>query len=180
MNFIIYDLEATCWKGRPPGETQETIEIGAVHINSYGEELGSYNRFIRPMVNPILSPFCRELTSISQEDVNRAERFPTVIEEFQDWIGIFDEDYLLCSWGNFDKIMLERDCELHKLPAEWLDAHINLKKQYHAMKRLRRPFGLKKAVVKEGFEFTGIHHRGISDAENLAKVFTKYVDEWQY
>ena len=88
MNFIIYDLEATCWTGRPPGLVQETIEIGAVHINGYGEELGSFNKFIRPIVNPNLSPFCRELTSITQEDVNRANTFPSVIEAFQDWIDI--------------------------------------------------------------------------------------------
>ncbi len=180
MNFIIYDLEATCWKGRPIGETQETIEIGAVQVNRYGEVLGSYNRFVRPIINPILSPFCRELTSISQEDVNRAHTFPNVIEEFQDWIGIFEEDYLLCSWGSFDKTMLERDCLLHDLSDDWLQQHINIKRQYHQLKRLHRPCGLKRAVVKEGFEFTGIQHRGISDAENLAKVFTKYVDEWQF
>ena len=180
MNFIIYDLEATCWDGRPLGEVQETIEIGAVHVNSYGEDLGSFNRFIRPKVNPILSPFCKDLTSITQEDVNRADTFLTVIEEFQDWIGVFDQEYLLCSWGSFDKTQLIKDCDLHEVEADWLEAHINIKRQYHDIKKLSRPCGLRRAVVKEGFEFTGIQHRGISDAENLAKVFIKYVDEWQF
>ena len=40
--------------------------------------------------------------------------------------------------------------------------------------------GLRKAVEKEGFEFTGTHHRGIDDAVNLVKVFNKYLDEWYY
>jgi 3'-5' exoribonuclease 1 len=47
-------------------------------------------------------------------------------------------------------------------------------------KRMKQPIGLKKAVVREGFEFTGIHHRGISDAENLAKIFAKHLDVWQF
>ncbi len=180
MKFIIFDLEATCWMGRPPGMVQETIEIGAIQLNNYGEELGSFNRFIRPIIHPNLSAFCRELTSIDQDDVDRADNFPQVIEEFKDWIDVDEEDYLLCSWGGFDKKMLARDCALHDLHDDWLDQHINLKRQYQLFKRLHRPCGLKSAVRKEGFEFTGIHHRGIADAENLTKVFRKHLDVWQY
>jgi len=180
LNFIIYDLEATCWEGAPNGLEQETIEIGAFCLNDYGEFLGSYNRFIKPILNPYLSPFCKELTTITQEEVNRARIFPQVIEEFQDWAEIFEKEYLLCSWGSFDKKMFINDCMLHKMEFDWVEKHINLKRQYHEYKKLRRPCGLKKAVEKEGFEFTGIHHRGISDAENLAKVFKKHLDIWQF
>lgn len=180
MNFIIYDLEATCWRGRPPGYVQEVIEIGAVKMNGFGEIEDKFCRFIRPEVNPVLSSFCRELTSITQEQVNRANKFESVIEDFQDWINIFEDNYLLCSWGNFDKTALINDCERVGVEADWLEEHINVKKQYQRLKGLKNPRGLRKAVEKEGFEFTGIHHRGISDAENLAKVFGKYLDEWQF
>lgn len=181
MNFIIYDLEATCWEGAPASQTQETIEVGAVKVNAYGEVLGSFNRFIKPILNPYLSYFCQELTSIDQSQINRADGFVDVIETFQDWIEIFDEPYLLCSWGNFDRKMLVQDCILHDMESDWVsDHHINLKRQYQEFKRLRRPRGLKRAVEKEGFEFTGIHHRGISDAENLAKIFIKHRDMWVY
>lgn len=180
MNYIIYDLEATCWENAPPNLVQEVIEIGALRLNEYAEVIGSYNRFVKPILNPFLSPFCKSLTSIEQEDINKARKFPQVIEEFQEWAGIFDEDYLLCSWGSFDAKALTKDCELHKIDADWIDGHsINLKSQYQELKRLHRPCGLKSAVKKEGFEFTGIHHRGISDAENLTKIFTKYLDEWR-
>lgn len=181
MNFIIFDLEATCWKGKPQSKTQETIEIGALLINGYGEEVkGSYNRFIKPVLNPYLSYYCTELTSIEQEQVNRAEKFDRVIEEFQDWAEIFYDDYMLCSWGDFDKKILINDCELHNIEDYWLDNHINLKRQYQEIKRLSKPRGLKSSVEKEGFDFTGIHHRAISDAENLAKLFVKYLDEWRF
>lgn len=166
--------------GRPPGLIQEIIEIGAYLLNPYGEVIGEYNRFVRPTFNAHLSSFCQELTSIRQEDVDRASTFPVVIEEFQEWAGIGEEDYLLCSWGKFDKVMFINDCNLHQLESDWVEPHINIKKQYQDIKRLRRPIGLKNAVEKEGFEFSGTHHRGIDDALNLAKVFTKYLDEWQY
>ena len=180
MNFIIYDLEATCWRGRPPRKVQEIIEIGALLVNDYGEVEDVFSRFVRPVVSPNLSAFCEELTSINQEDIDRADTFDRVIEDFQDWGRVFDEDYVLCSWGNFDKRMLKQDCELHDLESDWVSPHINLKKQYQSIRRLRKPTGLRRTVEHEGFEFTGIHHRAIADAENLTKVFTKYLDMWQY
>jgi len=181
MNFIIYDLEATCWEGRPPNKVQEIIEIGAIALNPYGEVTGSFNKFVRPVVNPNLSLFCRQLTSIEQEQVNRAKEFPQVIEHFQDWAAIFEEDYLLASWGRFDKRMLIQDCELHEMEADWIAPHhFNIKQEYTQLKGLRKARGLRRSVEKEGFEFTGMHHRAISDAENLAKIFAKYIDAWQY
>ena len=180
MNYIIYDLECTCWQHRPPEMVMETIEIGACLLNEFGELEDSFCRFVRPKIHPVLSDFCQKLTSITQIDVNRADKFEYVIEDFKRWIGVSSEEYLLCSWGGFDKTQLIKDCTLHDLEHEWLQKHINLKDQYQKFRRLDQPIGLKKAVIREGFEFTGIHHRGISDAENLAKIFSKNLDVWQF
>ncbi|HMQ07755.1 MAG TPA: 3'-5' exonuclease [Saprospiraceae bacterium] len=180
MNFIVYDLEATCWMGKPPKGIQEIIEIGAFKINHFGEAISSFSSFIQPVANPKLSPFCQKLTSITQSDVDGARKFPQVIQQFQDWIDIYDEEYLLCSWGKFDIDLLRNDCNLHRIETGWLDYHTNLKSQYHEFKKMVKYTGLKNTVDREGFEFTGVQHRAISDAENLAKIFIKYIDEWIY
>lgn len=159
---------------------QEIIEIGAVKLDGYGDVQGAFSRFIKPVIHPHLSLFCQQLTTITQADVDRASGFPAVIEDFQDWAEIFDEDYLLCSWGSFDKKMLIQDCQLHDLEEDWVENHINLKQQYHDIKRLRTRRGLKAALNAEGLEFTGTHHRGIDDARNLAKIFLQYRDVWQW
>jgi inhibitor of KinA sporulation pathway (predicted exonuclease) len=159
---------------------QEIIEIGAIKLNPYGEVTGTFNQFVKPVLNPRLSAFCQELTTIEQGAIDRAKSFTEVVEHFQDWAEIFEEDYLLCSWGAFDRHMLIQDCRLHRMEEDWAEEHINLKRQYQELKKLRRPWGLKRAVEAEGFEFTGVHHRGIDDAENLAKIFGKYLDEWRY
>lgn len=178
MNYIIYDLEATCWENPPPDYEQEIIEIGAYKLNHFGEIRGTFNRFIKPSVHPVLSQFCRELTGIEQTSVNRAKTFPEVIEEFRDWGRIDEGDYLLCSWGSFDRKMLVADSRLHRLDAEWAERHINLKEQYRQMKRMKRSPGLRKTVEMEDILFTGQHHRAISDAENLVKLFLKYLGDW--
>jgi inhibitor of KinA sporulation pathway (predicted exonuclease) len=180
VNYIIYDLEATCWENPPEGFIQETIEIGAFRINHFGEIRGKFNRFVKPVVHPTLSPFCRQLTTINQEDVNRAKTFPDVIQEFQDWAYMDEEEYVLCSWGNFDHKLLAADCRLHRLEPEWTEKHSNLKEQYRIMKRMKTGVGLRKAIEKEGILFTGTHHRGISDAENLVKLFLKYLGNWSF
>ena len=105
MNFIIYDLEATCWnqdafKLRP----QEIIEIGALSVNNFGEIQDTFSSLIKPTLYPDLSIFCQELTNITTQDTNKAPLFPVVIERFLDWVNI-EEDYMLCSWGHFDKKM---------------------------------------------------------------------------
>ncbi|MEM9824691.1 MAG: 3'-5' exonuclease, partial [Bacteroidota bacterium] len=84
MNYVIFDLEATCWEYNFDDRLQETIEIGAFLLTPFGEIVGEYNRFIRPKLYPDLSVYCKELTSITQEEINRALPFDQVIEEFQD------------------------------------------------------------------------------------------------
>lgn len=180
MNFIIYDLEATCWDGRPPGMIQEVIEIGAYKIDEYGQAVDKFSRFIKPQVHPVLSLFCRQLTGISQADINRASDYQRVIEDFLDWIDI-DEDYLLCSWGDFDRKIFIKNCNQHRMDFEWADDyHLNLKAQYYRIRNFSKPVGLQKALRVEGFEFDGDPHRGIDDAYNTCKIFMHLMDHWSY
>jgi 3'-5' exoribonuclease 1 len=133
MTYIIYDLEGTCWQNKPDGYVNETIEIGAVKLDEYGEVLSEFNAFIRPKIHPVLSSFCQNLTSISQIDVNRAEQFPRVIEDFMDWIDIEGEEYWLCSWGGYDKRQLVQDCQLHDFGTAWLECHVNINLQAYTI-----------------------------------------------
>lgn len=178
MNFIIFDLEATCWRGRPPKGITEIIEIGAVKVDRSGDVVDTFSEFVKPMVNPHLSGFCKSLTNISQEEVDGAEYFDRVVSRFKEWGEVYDDEYLLCSWGHDDSLLLRNDCRLHKIEEHWVNEFVDLKKSYRNLKQLKHASGLKSTVKKEGFEFTGIHHRAISDAENLAKVFIKHLEDW--
>lgn len=178
MNFIVFDLEATCWRGRPPKGITEIIEIGAYKINRYSEVTDTFSQFVKPIVNPQLSGFCKKLTSIEQENVDGAQTFDKVIDQFIEWGEIDTEDYVLCSWGHDDAHLLRNDCYLHKIEEDWTYHFIDIKKRYSQIKGLKNASGLKSTVKKEGFEFDGPHHRAISDAANLAKIFIKYFEEW--
>ncbi len=181
MHYIIYDLEATCWQNRPPSIPQETIEFGAYRLSRDGEALASFQAFVRPQLHPRLSSFCQELTGIEQSDIDRADAFDIVADDFLEFIGYDDdEEYLLCSWGDFDAKQLRRDCALHRMDDEWIRPHINLKEQYRTMHRLPKPRGLARSVVASGHTWDGAQHRAIDDARNLVKVFRAHIDEWVY
>ena len=181
MDFIIFDLEATCWQNRPTSVPQETIEFGAFKLHGDGSYAGKFQAFVRPKLHPRLSSFCTQLTNIDQADIDRAQDFATVSEDFIEFIGYNDNnEYLLCSWGDFDAHQLRRDCDLHRLDDDWTYPHINLKAQYQQIVRRDKPVGLAKAVGSVGRQWEGVQHRALDDARNLVEVFLAHIDEWAY
>ena len=177
MNYIVLDLEATCWKNRHTNKPNEIIEIGAVKIDSSGRIVDEFSEFVRPKLHPFLSDFCKELTTITQEDIDNADFFHTVIEAFKTWINL-KEPYILCSWGYYDKNQFVSDCELHDLDTEWVEPHISIKHQYAEIKGIRRPIGMAGALKLEMISLDGTHHRGIDDARNISKIFLRHFGKW--
>jgi len=155
MNYIIFDLEATCWEGWDKSQN-ETIEIGAVLIDDSKTIRSEFCQFVKPLKHPILSDFCTELTSIQQTDVDEAPYFGEAVEAFKAWFGFGEEDYILCSWGIYDKKQLESDCQIHGLSADWVQRHISLKYQYGQLKKLRRAIGMKNALINEKLDSTSV------------------------
>jgi 3'-5' exoribonuclease 1 len=178
VNYIILDLEATCWQEKGLKNKSEIIEIGAIKINQSQQLISQFSSFVKPSLHPVLSPFCTQLTSIQQKDMELAETFPTVLRQFKEWINV-EEAYVLCSWGFYDKQQFKQDCLLHHLETNWLEQHISLKHQHATIKGLKKPMGMAGALYIEGLTLEGTHHRGIDDAKNIAKIFLKYFGKWK-
>ncbi|WP_412846829.1 exonuclease domain-containing protein [Brevibacillus sp. 179-C9.3 HS] len=116
----------------------------------------------------MLSDFCKQLTSISQEEVDQAPTFGKAIRNFKNWNG---SDYRLVSWGFYDKKQLKMDCELHKESSTWIRNHMSLKHKHGKMIGVERGVGMGKALQMLQIPLEGTHHRGIDDARNIAKIF---------
>ena len=84
-HFIVYDLEATCWRHRRSWQV-EVIEIGAVKVSENLEVLDEFTAFVRPLLHPEISEFCTRLTSITQADIEDADAFHEVIQAFESWM----------------------------------------------------------------------------------------------
>ena len=171
MIDIVLDLEATCWADGNKGHQMEIIEIGAVKIKNQ-EIIDEYDCFIRPVINPILSDFCTELTTIKQEDVKDAKTFPYVLRDFLEWCeNDLEEDYSIWTWGKFDRTQFEKDCAFHKVDDTWLiDRHFNLSEAFRVLNRAKK-MGIVQASKRVDITLEGTLHRGIDDAKNIAKIF---------
>ena len=169
--YLVVDLEATCCdKDSIPKHEMEIIEIGAVMLNRETLEIDSeYQQFIRPVRHQQLTAFCTELTTISQNDVDKAANFPDVIAQFQEWIYSFP-NYVFCSWGDYDKNQIQLDCQFHNIPYPISSAHRNIKKEFSEYLGVSKRFGMAQALQHLGIELKGTHHRGIDDARNIAAI----------
>ena len=169
-HFIIYDLEATCWRSRAPKQV-EVIEIGAVKVNEALAIIDEFCVFIKPTLHPKISAFCTELTSITQYDIDRAPPFDEAAEAFEDWISPKDVRTVLMSWGEFDKRQLLSDGKLHDIDLHYLRYHACLQRHYSNWKGSKNQIGLKSALELEGLSYSGTQHRAIDDARNMARLF---------
>ena len=115
--IVVADVEATCWKKGVFSRKKETIEIGAVMLLPDRPEpkWPEFQTFVRPQRLPRLSSFCRELTGITQENVDAAPTFPEALRLFLEWSEPL-ERIVLASWSRYDLWQLELDLETHGLP----------------------------------------------------------------
>lgn len=169
--IVVCDLEATCWSDDEDQsiDSMEVIEIGCVLCDLNGNIKDEFMSFVRPEKNPLLSPFCTNLTSITQEDVNHAPVFEEALQLLDQWTA--SRNVLWSSWGNFDcKLLLSQqsrtgsDCLFTKVP------HVNLKKAWRRTTKQRRQNDLQSALAFHGLRFDGVPHRAISDAKNTARL----------
>ena len=92
--FVVLDFEATCFENAPRDRTQEIIEFPC-HIvvppwSADRAEIShldgtEFHAYVRPVRDPILSEFCTGLTGITQETVDAAETFQTVLGRHLAW-----------------------------------------------------------------------------------------------
>jgi len=174
------DLEATCDEldeSESPRrlvvvpDQMETIEIGLVVIDLETLEIvDEFQRFVRPQINPILTDFCRKLTSIQQADVDVAGTYVEVGQELGAFIIARYPIAAWVSWGDYDARQLERDAGFAGCPSllEGL-RHFNARK-WHAGLYDNRPKSLKQTVESLGLVWQGTYHRGIDDARNVASI----------
>lgn len=168
--IVVVDVEATCWEGKlPEGMVNEIIEIGLCLLDVETGEV-SDNRGI--LVNPersTVSPFCTELTTITQEMLDQSG-IP-----FKEALSILRNDYQTgsrawASFGAYDLKQFQRQCAEVGLPYPFGPSHINVKTTFALKQKLKREVGMAGALKILEIPLEGTHHRGVDDANNIAKI----------
>lgn len=149
----------------------EIIEIGCVIADYDGNVIAEFDRFIKPVINPALTDFCKELTTITQQQVDSGITLFQAINELIDFLKEYSVD-TWGSWGGFDKNQIIRECALKNfsVPQEFMNlTHINLSYRYSQKHNLKKS-GVRKSLNRHHIKFVGTPHRGIDDVRNIAKL----------
>ena len=182
MNFIIFDLEFNQGfdfkkTGKPANNPKcpfEIIEIGAIKLNESLEAVECFHSLIKPKIYKRLHPFVKDITKISNEDLNHA---PSFSEVYINFLKFIDSEYdVFCVWGTVDLKELYRNALYHRLHKKRLpQRYIDI--QSMAATYLNNPtgssIGLRNAVELLNIPLDNEFHNALYDAAYTAEIFKR-------
>lgn len=184
--MCVMDFEATCDESVFGSYQHEIIEFPVVLVNLAGASIaGEFHSYVRPTENTELTEFCRQLTGITQEQVDAAPTLPEVLQSFDEWMsekGLVytdhSQDFAFATHGPWDlRYFLHNECERKgfRKPA-YFDKWCNIKRSYS------RRYGMRASTIpnmlsSQGMEFQGKLHSGIDDTRNIARLVMKLVKD---
>jgi len=193
--FVI-DFESTCWAEKTNVPSPEIIEFPVLlFCLSTGKILSEFHSYCLPIEQSKLSPFCTELTGISQKMVEDGVPLSTCLVLFKQWLTEVCREYRIslngenvanlngntnhatcCTWSDWDlKVCLEYECKRKQLrKPSCLNSWIDIRELYRDFYN-RRPNGLNGALRELGLSFQGREHSGIVDARNTSQLIWKMV-----
>ncbi|EYF07662.1 3'-5' exonuclease [Chondromyces apiculatus] len=170
--ILVVDLESTCWEGTPPeGEESEIIEIGVCLLDvTTRERHDKRSILVRPERSRV-SPFCTTLTTLTQAQVDEGIPFAEALTLLRKKLRSDDRPW--ASYGDYDRRMVERQCQARGLRYPFGPGHLNVKSLLALCLGLPREVGLDEALRLLGLPLEGTHHRGHDDAWNIARVLAE-------
>ena len=176
MNYIIFDLElnSKIFKSKLPNEI---IEIGAVKVDDKLKQIGEFQAFVKPKIFRKLFPIVKRKTKINQKDIDDAESFKIVLDDFKDWIG--GHEYILCSWGHDDFHHMKENCLFNRRSAKWINNHIDIQKHFSSLYGFASGTRSSLANALELLEITVDEdlHRADVDAKYTSEIFVRIFDK---
>lgn len=187
LHLAVLDFEATCEDRKRESSwdpsMQEIIEIpvGLVDL-SRRAIVAEFGSFVRPTLQPQLTEFCTELTSIRQSDVDASPTIAPVIESLTAWLaehGATARNTLMVTCGDWDlKTMWPRQVALSPglTTPEVFRTWCNIKRIYARCtgNGLTGMMGMMRTL---GLRHEGHHHRGADDVRNLCRLALALVEK---
>jgi ERI1 exoribonuclease 3 len=184
--LFVLDFEANCIKDKIL-YPQEIIEIPVIAYDTFTDKIiGQFHQYCKPYKQ--ITPFCTELTGITQGMVNAGDSFELALKSLEKWIfDIIGEitnervnenppqnkqiEYLFVTCGDWDlKTALVKQCKYLAMPvpktmSEWC----NIKTIFKEIIR-KNPGGMMSMLKILGIKHTGRHHSGIDDVRNIVEI----------
>eukprot|EP00929_Paragymnodinium_shiwhaense_P112095 TRINITY_DN80353_c0_g1_i1.p1 TRINITY_DN80353_c0_g1~~TRINITY_DN80353_c0_g1_i1.p1 ORF type:complete len:282 (-),score=29.62 TRINITY_DN80353_c0_g1_i1:376-1221(-) len=177
-HYLVLDFEGTCERDDPTQKSwTEIIEFPCVLLDAETlQKVNEFHEFVRPTERPLLSAFCTELTSITQDQVDAASPIGEVCKRFSIWlaeaVGSSDLSRVLpITCGEPDlQWMLPGDLARKGLPLPRVfQRYCNIKRPFATF--LGRKAGGMMSMLRDlNIKHIGKHHLGIDDTRNIANI----------
>lgn len=179
--IIFFDVEMNCVdKENNLLGYWEIVSIGAVKYNVETKKLDKFYSVIKPKFQKVLCDRCKDITGLTQEEINKGLDFKTCMILFEKWIG--NGKVIFVSWGKEDIKALKNNSKIpgnkNQVTNLARKCYIDFQKEfsfYH--ENMNQVIALKSAVELYGLKFEGAQHNALNDAFNLYRVYKKYLEE---
>jgi len=172
--LLVIDIEATCWDGQPPeGQEAEIIEIGVCTLDiPSGRRVSRQSILVQPERSEV-SPFCTELTTLTQVQVERGVSFEHACQVLRRKYRAGDRVW--ASYGDYDRRQFEKQCRERDILYPFGPTHINIKNLLAVFHGLTHEVGMLDAMKLMRLPVEGTHHRGVDDAWNTGLILSKLI-----
>lgn len=182
--YAVLDFEATCEHDHSMKDV-EIIEFPTVIIDRRsGRVIDEFRMYSKPVINPVLTNFCKTLTGIRQEQVDTAPKFEIVYEAWREFMKQYPNSlFITCGDWDFES-MLPRQLGYeakHSEYSTWCNIKILFSRflakhpPHKINKKRRKLFGMDMMLRIMGLELEGWHHCGLDDSRNIAKIVKEMV-----
>jgi len=170
--ILVVDVEATCWEGTPPpGQENEIIEIGLCLLEvASGQRSDKQSILVRPERSQV-SPYCTQLTTLTQEQVDRGVTFKAACLMLQQQCA--SKNRVWASYGDYDRRQFQKQCEAFNVNYPFGPTHINVKNLFAIAHGLADEVGMAKALELMKLPLEGVHHHAGDDAWNIAGILAE-------
>jgi 3'-5' exoribonuclease 1 len=180
--YLIFDVEGTCEEDSGFDYPSEIIEFPVILVNSKLEKIDVFHRYVKPVLNPNLSDFCKRLTGISQQTVEQADTFDVVFHDFLAWLSKHCIDFNECifvSDGPWDlRDFIEKELTYYQIKRpKFMYSIIDIRKVFQTVHK--KGGNLQEMLTILGWEFQGNPHSGIDDTVNICRIFIELAKSYR-
>lgn len=194
--ICVLDFEANCAENmKELGMDNEVIEFPSVlwkydsKSNPIMTQISEIQMFCKPKNTPILTPFCIELTKITQDKVDTGIPFPDALKKHEMWlrshIPNFDNEVhtgnvMIITCGEWDmKTMAPKEYKNHNMKnihSVYLK-YVNIKNEFVTLYKRNGKFGMYTMLQYLNLPLDGTHHSGIDDCRNISKIVSRIFND---
>lgn len=192
-NFGFLDFEMTCDGIQENGKfiddnsmkrsEREIISVGLVICNEKYNIKRKYSTFIKPLHNTVLTDYCKNLTGITQNDVDHGKKCNNAFRDILEICKEYSVRYLF-TFGNEDEKSIsysarwnrkakEKIYNLHNVAIKIIDIRPSILNEISNKKIKTKGTGLSKIAANLNIEINGACHNSLNDAILLFEVCRK-------